>query len=199
MFKSFSDGRLLISLISAVCFYSVVYAAELRISVDEETNLTGWKLLDAGLELELIQRLPDQTQGFFQARGFSKEIASEIASSCVLQTIARNVSTKTSDDAISISLSDWRVGVEGKIKTIKLKETWDAQWSKDQITMASRLAFRWSTFPTQQTFEPGGDYNWGMTSFALPPGTVFDLHIFWTQGNQQKDRWINSIRCPQNG
>lgn len=77
----------------------------------------------------MIQRSPDQTQGFFQARGFSKEIASEIATSCVFQTIARNVFTKATDDAISISLSDWRVRVEGKIQTIKLKETWDGQWS----------------------------------------------------------------------
>jgi hypothetical protein len=197
MFKSVTDARLLISLISTVCFYSMVYAAELTRSVDEETNLAGWKITDAGLELELIQRLPDQTQGFFQARGFSKEIASEIASSCVFQTIARNVSAKATDDAISISLRDWRVSVAGKIKTIKLKETWDGQWSKEQITIASRLAFRWATFPTQQTFEPGGDYNWGMTSFDLPPGTIFDLHIFWVQGSQQKDLWIKSIQCPQ--
>lgn len=63
--------------------------------------------------------------------------------------------------------------------------------------MASRLAFRWATFPTQQTFEQGGDYNWGMTSFGLPPGTIFDLHVFWMQGSQQKDLWIKSIQCSQ--
>lgn len=49
MYKSISDCRLLISLISIVCFYSMLYAAELKKSVDEETNLTGWKLMDAGL------------------------------------------------------------------------------------------------------------------------------------------------------
>lgn len=145
----------------------------------------------------MIQRLPDQTQGFFQARGFPKDIAIDIATSCVFQTIARNVSQKATDDAISISLSEWQVRVDGKIKPVKLKETWDKQWPDEQVTRTSRLAFRWATFPTQQTFEPGGDYNWGMTSFGLPPGTVFDLHVFWKQGGKQKDLWVNSMQCPQ--
>ena len=30
--------------------------------------------------------------------------------------------------------------------------------------------------PTRQTFQPG-DYNWGMTSFGLPPGARFDLDL----------------------
>lgn len=197
MIKTKLDYLLYIILIWTLCLYSVGSDAEQVISTDPETNLTSWKWMEAGLVLELIQRLPDQTQGFFQARGFPRNIANDIATSCVFQTIARNTFKKATDDAISISLKDWRVRVDGKIQTVKLKETWDTQWSKEQITMASRLAFRWSTFPTQQTFEPGGDFNWGMTSFGLAPGTVFDLHIFWKQGNQQKDLWINSIQCPQ--
>ena len=184
-------------LFSSLCLYSLSSNAELVRSTDGETKLVSWKYVGAGLKLELIQRLPDQTQGFFQARGFSKDIAHDIANSCVFQTIARNNFKNSTDDAISISLNDWQLRVDGTIKTLKLKEFWDEQWTKDTVTMASRLAFRWATFPTQQTFEPGGDFNWGMTSFGLPPGTVFDLHIFWQQGNTQKDLWINSMQCPQ--
>lgn len=155
-------------------------------------------MTEGGLELELIQRLPEQTLAFFQARGFSREIASDIGNSCVFQTIGKNIYARSTDESISIHLADWQVKADGQLKPVKLKESWDNEWSESQVGSTARVAFRWATFPTEQTFEPFGDYNWGMISFDLPPGTVFDLQIVWKQGMTQKKQWLRSLQCPEN-
>ncbi len=164
--------------------------------VDTETGLVGWKLQEGGIELELIQRLPDQTRAFFQARGFSAGIADDIATSCVFQTIVRNTSRGKQALPVTISLTQWRIKLKNELRPIKLKEDWDREWPEGQVSSAARIAFRWATFPTEQTFEPGGDYNWGMTSFGLPPGEKFDLHLFWNVEDQSDDVWIRRIECP---
>lgn len=189
--------RSIIFILMLFSFFSSCYA-EIVKSTKAETNMKSWKISDLGVELELIQRMPEQTQAFFQARGFPREIANQIGNSCVLQTIAKNTFKKSTDDDIFISLKDWGVRVNGKVQMVKLKEIWDKEWAQNEITIAARLAFRWSMFPTEQTYKPSGDFNWGMTSIGLAPGEVFDLHVVWWQGKQRKDLWINAIQCPFN-
>ncbi|EGV51069.1 hypothetical protein [Candidatus Endoriftia persephone] len=171
--------------------------ARVEKTVDPTTQLSSWKLSQAGLELKLVQRLPDQTRGFFQARGFSKTIADQIATHCVLQTIARNRASDAAAGAISIDLNEWRIRQGDKVRGLKLKESWDAEWGDDQVSAASRIAFRWATFPTRQTFEPAGDYNWGMTSFGPLPGSRFDLKVVWREGDEQKIVWIEALECAE--
>jgi hypothetical protein len=178
-------------------FTTLTYA-ELVKKTDPKTRLSGWKLTEGGLELELIQRLPIQTLAFFQARGFSREIANDIGNSCVFQSIGKNIYTQSADESISIHLADWRVKANGQLKPVKLKEAWDNEWSATQVNSPARIAFKWATFPTQQTFEPAGDYNWGMISFDLSPGTVFDLQVVWKEGKTLKQQWITSLQCPEN-
>ena len=48
------------------------------ITTDEQAQLPYWEIRDAGMSLRLVQRLPDQTRGFFTARGFSAEHAERI-------------------------------------------------------------------------------------------------------------------------
>ena len=173
-------------------------AANITKTVDKETNFTGWKIEEKNFQLELIQRSPQQTRSFFQARGFNKVIAKEIATQCVFQTIIRNTQTDNSEDAITVSLQDWQLIPNEKTteQSIKLKETWDAEWKKAEISTAARIAFRWATFPTEQTFEPSGDFNWGMITFGLKPDTSFDLQLFWKQGKKSHSTWVKNLQCP---
>lgn len=182
--------------------------------IDKTTGLKTWQLTQSDLELQLVQRLPDQTRGFFQGRGFNKQQANEIATQCVFQTIVKNTGLKKTGKPISISLKNWRIIPQplsinkSKItQGIKLKEDWANEWlaikdKNKQVKPSARIAFKWATFPSEQTFEPGGDYNWGMISFGLSPGAWFDLHIFW-QSNQASeqvqfhDQWIKNIQCPE--
>jgi hypothetical protein len=175
-----------------------ILGAELTQTVDELTKLKAWKLAENNFQLELIQRTPQQTRSFFQARGFSVDIANDIATQCVFQTIVRNTEGENVSDSISVSLKKWRIKKAGASDEapIKLKEVWDKEWKEGDISNSARVAFRWATFPTEQTFQPGGDYNWGMISIGLKPDTLFDLHVFWKQDGVPKDAWIKNIQCP---
>jgi hypothetical protein len=48
--------------------------------------------------------------------------------------------------------------------------------------------------PTQQEYAPD-DYNWGMTSYGLPPGSEFDLVFAWHRGEQNFGGQIAGIEC----
>jgi hypothetical protein len=177
---------------------SVFASATIDVSSDKETTLKSWKIKQNEMQLELIQRTPDQTKSFYIARGFTPKIANDIANGCIFQTIMQNTGTDKTAKTIDVSLKDWEIRHKDSIQPIKLKEDWDREWPENSITAAARLAFRWATFPTEQRFEPAGDYNWGMTSFGLPPGSTFDLHIIWNNANEQQDIWINNMECPKN-
>jgi hypothetical protein len=169
--------------------------------IDESTKLETWKLVQSDFELQLVQRLPDQTRGFFQGRGFTKQQANDIATQCVLQTIVKNTASDKTNPSLSVSLKDWRVKVDGQLQGVKLKEDWAQQWvliedDNQKVKKSAQIAFRWATFPSEQTFEPGGDYNWGMISFGLKPGEKFDLHVFWKVDEQLNDEWIRGMECP---
>lgn len=171
-------------------------SAMVTTSVDPETQLQSWALQDGAFSLQLIQRLPDQTRAFYMARGFSRTIANDLGTQCVLQAIGKNTSAPAHGKSISYDLHDWVVRFDSNVRTIKFKEQWDAEWDQQGVSKASRLAFRWATFPTQQAFEPGGDYNWGMISFGLPPAAEFDLLVVWQQNGEPRSRWIKKIKCP---
>ncbi len=170
--------------------------AGLDLSIDKETGLKAWKLTQRAFSFELIQRLPDQTRAFFQARGFPKRIANDIATQCVLQAIGKNIAKINTTTTISYDLQEWVVQTATLSQGIKSKKQWGEEWSGESLSMAAKLAFRWATFPTQQTFQADGDYNWGMISFNLPPGSKFDLLLKWQQNDSQLSHWIKNIECP---
>lgn len=182
-----------IFLIQGVLFSTA--SAGVSRSANEETGLVKWHLIEGDFEVELVQRLPDQTRGFFLARGFSRDIANEIATSCVFQTIIRNNGASGAGQPLAVDLGQWRMIQAGKESGIRLKEDWIRSWPEDKVSQASRLAFRWGTFPTQQEFLPG-DYNWGMTAYGLRPGTEFDLRVVWEEGGSSRSGWIRDIECP---
>jgi len=173
--------------------------ASAKVSVKENpsTQLSAWTLKEGGFKLELIQRLPDQTRAFFQARGFSNKIANNLALSCIFQAIGTNIGKDKHAEPISYSLKDWKIKINNKIQNVKLKESWKEKWSGSDVNAAARIAFTWATFPTQQTFTSGGDYGWGMISLGLPPESTFDLKVVWKQNQEINSAWIRTIICPQ--
>jgi len=171
--------------------------ADITKTASPETQLIEWKLVEQNFELSIIQRLPDQTYSFFAARGFPKHISHNIANSCVFQTIIRN-NSKDKNQSIDVSLKKWHIKINNKTQPLKLKKVWDKEWQQSDIKPASKLAFRWATLPTEQNYEPSGDYNWGMISFGPKPGSIFDLYIEWQINNQKNSTWIKNIICPTN-
>ncbi len=179
-----------------LCFIHGPSLADVSRSQNKETALIGWKLQQSKLELELIQRLPDQTRAFFLARGFPAEIADELGRACIFQTILRNTekTDRGASTALTVNLKDWQVNQAGVSQPLKLKEVWDHSWPDEVVSKSARLAFRWATFPTEQIFQ-AGDYNWGMISFGLPPGMHFDLQLVWKEGDEKYTARINKLIC----
>jgi hypothetical protein len=171
-----------------------VAASGVERGADGETGLAKWRFTSGEVEIELIQRLPDQTRGFFEARQFPAAVADEIARNCIFQTIIRNPGTSGAGGPLAVDLATWRVSHDGVEGGVKLKEPWLASWPGTAVGQAARLAFQWALFPTRQEFLPG-DYNWGMTAYGLSPGSMFDLLVVWQHGGLTGSGWIRGIEC----
>jgi hypothetical protein len=172
---------------------SLVQAEVLR-SINEENGLEKWHFVAGDIEIELVQRLPDQTRALLMKHEFSREVIEELATSCMFQTIIRNSGKSGEDRPVSIDLTRWRMQHAGKVTGIVLKESLLESWTDTDAAPAAKLVIRWGMFPTQQEYFPG-DYNWGLTAYGIPPGSVFDLDVSWQEGGQLHSGKIGDITC----
>lgn len=179
-----------------LCLSTSLVLAETRLQtgIDPEATLPYWEISDTGMSLRLVQRLPDQTRGFFLARGFAKAEVELIAQSCVFQTVFKNESHKTQPSPLEYNLLEWVVISADKQQGLKLREDWKQEWQQRKIPLAVQLAFEWALYPTRQIYKPG-DYNWGMSTFNLKPGTRFDLKVVWQQYGTTHTTVIKDIEC----
>jgi len=168
--------------------------AQVLHSVNEENGLQTWHFIDGDIEIELVQRLPDQSRALFMKHEFSRDVIESLALSCMMQTIIRNSGKSGSGQAVSIDLTRWRMQHKGVTSGIRQKEQWLASWSDEQASPAARLIVRWGLFPTQQEYLPG-DYNWGLTTYGIAPGSVFDLAVSWEEGGKPRSGKISNIVC----
>jgi hypothetical protein len=168
--------------------------AEVLRSANEENGLEKWHFIDSDIEIELVQRLPDQTRALFMNHAFSREVIEQLALSCMFQTIIRNTGKSGAEQMISIDLTQWRMQHAGKTSGILQKEALLASWSDEDADAAAKLVIRWGMFPTQQEYLPG-DYNWGLTAYGIPPGSRFDLVVTWQEGGVQRSGEIKDIMC----
>lgn len=173
---------------------SVVHANGVTTGIDEQANLPYWQYQDQYISVRFVQRLPDQTRGYFMARGFSAKHADLIARSCVFQTIFKNISDKTQATPIDYDMTTWQINQNGKTSQLKTREDWAIQWNSLKVATPAKLAFNWGLLPSTQHYQPG-DYNWGMAIFNLDYGSKFDLTLIWQQAGQQHKAVIPAMEC----
>ena len=161
---------------------------------DEQAMLPYWQYKDEGMSIRLIQRLPDQTRGYFVARGFTAEHAELIAQSCVFQTVFKNISDQGKPSAIVYNMENWIVTHNGKVGGMKTREKWAAQWQESNVAPPAKLAFEWGLLPTTQDYQPS-DYNWGMAIFDLAPASSFILKLTWQQYGEHRSVTIPNMQC----
>jgi hypothetical protein len=161
---------------------------------DETARLPFWEWNDHTVSVRLVQRLPDQSRAFFAARKFSPSDAERIAQSCVFQTVFKNLAEASSNTVIRYDLNEWHISHNGTQRKLKVKEQWMAEWQQSQAPKNAQIAFSWSLLPTRQQYQPG-DYNWGMTTFNLPPGQRFELTLVWYENAQPHSAVIPNIEC----
>lgn len=182
--------RLGLMLLLLVC--GPAAAAVQQIS-EEGSGLPGWHWQGEGASFTFTQRLPDQTRAFFQGRGFLPDQAEPLAADCVFQAIIRNGAEAAAP--MTLHLAEWRVHpVGGSAQPLRLEAQWQEQWERMGVSQPARIAFRWSLFPTEQRFAPG-DWNMGMLTLGLAPGSRFDLVVVWRSGAQERHQRFPAMQC----
>lgn len=197
MFRSLTHGcpcKRTAGFLFSLLIMPLLCSAEVLRSTNEENGLETWHFIDGDIEIELVQRLPDQTRALLMNHAFSNAVIEQLALSCMFQTIVRNTGKSTTGQAVSIDLTQWRMKHAGKTGSILLKEPLLDSWSDEDADPAAKLVIRWGMFPTQQDYLPG-DYNWGLTAYGIPPGSVFDLVVTWQEGKTQRSGEIRDIVC----
>jgi hypothetical protein len=163
-------------------------------SVNEENGLRGWRFLEGDIEIELVQRLPDQTRALFMNHEFSREVIEQLALSCMFQTIIRNTGVSGTGQKVAVDLTRWRIRYGDKHRGLLMKESLLDSWSEEDASEAARLVIRWGMFPTRQEFLPS-DYNWGLTAFGIPPGSTFDVDVGWSEDGKPYSGAIRGVVC----
>lgn len=170
--------------------------AEVSQDLDPDTGLARWQFREGALDLQLVQRLPDQTRAFFMGRGFDADSMDRFARACVFQAIVRNATpADAAGPALAMDLEHWRVDHGDLPAPLPLEPEWQQRWEASGQSKQARIAFRWALFPTQQVFRPG-DYNWGMIPLGPPPGAVVGLDLAWHEDGQLRRGRIPGIQCP---
>jgi hypothetical protein len=160
-------------------------AGEVVREIDPDSGLVTWRAEDPAFSIELIQLLPDFVRAVFEAKGLPDAVIDAVASYCVFGTIVRNRSA----GPLSYDVAEWRyVTTDGVAHAGRTKAEWVREWREQGI------AFRWTLLPEAQTFQVG-DWGQGFTTVKLAPGTRFDLHYGWRQGDVQDSRVIEGMRC----
>jgi len=195
----------LLSIITALllCFFTEFIISQSYADADESviergedpaTGLKYWLWDNDGFLLRLTQRLPDQTRAYFEARGFDKASAEIAATSCIFQTMIKNTGTEPSQK-ISATISDWQVVSGESSKQLLHREYWRNLWLERNQSEAARVAFEWSLLPENVEYDIN-DYNWGMSSYGLPPGSQFDLVFTWKREGKSFEGRIDNVSCP---
>ncbi len=178
------------TILSALALPATVIA-----TAQETVKVSKWQ--EKGLRFEIAPLGADQVRAFFIGRGFSSENAGFIANTgCIFRSAIGNTGTSTGEPEVEIDLSRWQTASKGRTGAPRTREEWAAIWKDRGANEDAQIAFHWALFPGQQVFSPT-DYNWGMISFALPPGTSFDLNVVWRTGKTQHSKKLENLTCGQ--
>jgi hypothetical protein len=160
------------------------------------SGLTGWRVQDENIKVELNPLQKDQVRAFYLGRGFSAVLTERIADACVYQTIIENVSDPAGDTLLEVKLPDWRILSDPEPQALRSKENWIDELTAEGASAAATLAFKWATFPAQQYFKLTGDYGWGMILFGKQAAETFDLRLQWYINGERFEQLIAGLNCP---
>lgn len=159
--------------------------------VDPDTGAATWETRAHGVTLSLTQIFPDPARAFYLNRGFPAEAVERYATACVYMTVLRN---DAAPGELSFRLADWSVQSTGSERPPYAVEDWMAQWRALGLTESARIAFRWAQFPPEQEYAVG-EWNQGMLTTGLPPGSRFDLIARWTVAGKTFEGKLENVVC----
>lgn len=148
-----------------------------------------------GLRIETAALSHDQVRGFFIGRGFNEVgVNALIDEGCMFRSAIGNDATDPDALHLTIHQDEWRLFVDGEERKLRTRADWLPVWDRLGVDVEQRVAFKWALFPETQIFAPT-DYNWGMITFGLPPGTRFDLELVWHEGKIKRTKRFQGMEC----
>jgi len=160
--------------------------------IDPVTSAITWKTHVEGVYFSLTQILPEQAKAFFVNRGFSLEQIESYTSSCVYMTVLRNDSAPGD---IHFIRNNWLILVKNMPHKLVPVSEWVKRLSTTGAKKSAVIAFRWAQFPPEQEYKPGGDWNQGMLSIGLPPGSIFDVIAKWDIADKEYEAKLAEVQC----
>lgn len=128
---------------------------------------------------------------FYAARGFTATIIQPYAQACGFSFGMQNAGGL----ALTTRLADWAaVDVDGRRISLRLPETWDAQWEKAGVPQSARIAFRWAQFQAENSFEPG-DWIMGMATLESVPAAPFRLVARYHDHKGNHEIVLDKLEC----
>jgi len=146
------------------------------------------------LRLKLSPLSRDGVKAFFIGRGFSSEHTGYLAEQACVFRSDIGTNSKSNGPLLEIAVDEWIVDNNGKQHTPWLRKQWQKYWQAAGVDEEQQTAFHWAMFPTRQRFATG-DYNWGMFSFMLSPGSRFDLTVTWYVDDEKRSKTIRNLEC----
>jgi hypothetical protein len=179
---------LIIGIFSTICFAEVPQSSD----VDSSTGASTWRIKNQGVYFSLTEILPDQARAFYVNRGFTLEQIEPFATSCVYMAVLRNDNAPGTIHFIS---NQWTVLVDGKKHPLTSVDDWIKKLAYKNSKQSALIAFRWAQFPVEQEYEPGGDWNQGMLSVGLAPGSQFDIVARWDIEGKVYESRLEGVTC----
>jgi hypothetical protein len=178
----------LIVTFSLPCFAEIVQSNR----TNPETGAKTWEVATDGVHFSLTQILPEQLEAFYVNRGFTLKQIEPYISSCVYMTVLRN---DNAPGAIHYISNEWTVLAGGNVHQLVSVDDWVRRWEKSGIKKPAIVAFRWAQFPPEQVYQPGGDWNQGMLSVGLAPGSQFDIKAHWDINGKAYESILKGVQC----
>jgi hypothetical protein len=151
---------------------------------------------DENIKLQLFPRSPNQMAGFYEARGFPKEMVKVLSGFCFMTVVIHN---KTKD-VFWLDLDNWKFTPDsGEIQRVHRKQ-WPPRWKKMSIPMASQSTFRWTLLPEAIEFFPD-EHEGGNMVFVSTKNSFLLQASFDAGKNKEKGRIvarINNVQCAEN-
>lgn len=161
---------------------------------DLNTGSKSWQINKKGVHFSLTQIQSQQGQAFYSNRGFSLKQIDDFVQSCVFMAVIRNDNAK---NTLHYKLSNWRVYHDGKQRKLKPVTTWLQQLATPKTSKAALIAFKWAQFPSEQSYQPGGDWNQGMLSIGLQAKQVFTIDAQWTMLGKTYTSRLTDVQCAE--
>lgn len=145
--------------------------------------------------VRIFPRTPNQMAGFYEARGFPREMVDVLSGFCFMTVVVHN---KTKD-VFWLNLDDWKfVSISNADEVQRVhRNQWPPRWKKMNMPMASQSTFRWTLLPESLEFFP--DEHEGGNVVLVSTMEVFSLQASFATGkSKSKGRIvmrINNLRC----